>query len=371
MPHVKIIDVAREAGVSLGTVSNALNHPEKVRPETRRLIEEAIDRLGYTPNQSARMLAGGESATIGLILPRLNHGPSLQIANGAHAEARRHGYDLLIANADGQEQLERHYHRYFAGTQVSGVLVSPVETVAQQPRQAPAVPTVYLGIHSDEPGLYVAADHRAQGRIVTAHLIAQGAERIAIIGHATSQSMKLRLEGAHDALQVRADIAVEVLDAGEGGVSGDGYSLGQQLARRDAATRPDAVLGLTDVLAAGAIAGIMSAGLRVPDDLMVAGCGGNPLAWGGAVSLTTSSPAGYEVGRKGTQVLIEAIEQARAAEARQAHLLRSDREAEGPLDHRELVRPFLLARASTVRAGDGATSGQPSPIPELNLGAYL
>ena len=100
MAKVRIVDVAREAGVSLGTVSNALNHPEKVRPDTRRLIQEAIERLGYTPNQSARMLAGGRNATIGLVLPRLNHGPSLQIANGAHTEARRHGFDLLIANAD-------------------------------------------------------------------------------------------------------------------------------------------------------------------------------------------------------------------------------------------------------------------------------
>ena len=116
MAKVRIVDVAREAGVSLGTVSNALNHPEKVRPDTRRLIQDAIDRLGYTPNQSARMLAGGRNATIGLVLPRLNHGPSLQIANGAHTEARRHGFDLLIANADGDSALEKHYNRFFIGS---------------------------------------------------------------------------------------------------------------------------------------------------------------------------------------------------------------------------------------------------------------
>ena len=59
MAKVKISDVAREAGVSLGTVSNALNHPEKLRPETLKLINETINRLGYLPNQSARQLAGG------------------------------------------------------------------------------------------------------------------------------------------------------------------------------------------------------------------------------------------------------------------------------------------------------------------------
>jgi len=86
MAKVKISDVAREAGVSLGTVSNALNHPEKLRPETLKLINETINRLGYLPNQSARQLAGGATKSFGLVLPRLDHGFSLQIASGAHNE---------------------------------------------------------------------------------------------------------------------------------------------------------------------------------------------------------------------------------------------------------------------------------------------
>ena len=133
MAKVKIIDVAREAGVSLGTVSNALNHPEKVRPDTRRLIQEAIDRLGYTPNQSARLLAGGRNTAIGLVLPRLNHGTTLQVANGAHAEALKLGYDLLIATSSNKRDLERHYLDYFMGTQVAGMLVQPAEIERWQP----------------------------------------------------------------------------------------------------------------------------------------------------------------------------------------------------------------------------------------------
>ena len=126
MAKVKISDVAREAGVSLGTVSNALNHPEKLRPETLKLINETINRLGYLPNQSARQLAGGATKSFGLVLPRLDHGFSLQIASGAHNEARKHGYDLLIANADNDDILEDHYLRYFMGTQMSGVMVQPM-----------------------------------------------------------------------------------------------------------------------------------------------------------------------------------------------------------------------------------------------------
>ena len=111
MARVNISDVAREAGVSLGTVSNAINHPERVRPETRRLIEEAIERLGYLPNQSARLLAGGSNAVIGLVLPRLNHGCSVQIASGARNEAERAGLDLVSMNSNEHAEVESRYLR--------------------------------------------------------------------------------------------------------------------------------------------------------------------------------------------------------------------------------------------------------------------
>ena len=121
MGKVTIGDVAREAGVALGTVSNALNHPEKVRPETLNLVNAAIVKLGYAPNQSARLLAGGKNPTIGLVIPRLDHGLSLQVAHGASVEAERAGYGLVLASAEGDIEREASYARYFAGTQLSGI----------------------------------------------------------------------------------------------------------------------------------------------------------------------------------------------------------------------------------------------------------
>ena len=125
MAKVKISDVAREAGVSLGTVSNALNHPEKRCPETLKLINETINRLGYLPNQSARQLAGGATKSLWLVLP-VSITAFRSKSPAAHNEARKHGYDLLIANADNDDILEDHYLRYFMGTQMSGVMVQPM-----------------------------------------------------------------------------------------------------------------------------------------------------------------------------------------------------------------------------------------------------
>ena len=157
---VTITDVAREAGVALGSVSNAFNHPDKMRPETLKRIREAADRLGYAPNQSARMLAGGKNRLFGLILPNLDHGVSLQIANGANAEARKHGYGLLIATAQTDEDVAHRYRDYFIGTQTAGILMQPpASTDWQPPVHPPRIPLAFLDIQCDVPGHFVAADN--------------------------------------------------------------------------------------------------------------------------------------------------------------------------------------------------------------------
>lgn len=357
MAKVTIGDVAREAGVALGTVSNALNHPEKVRPETLKLVNDAIRRLGYAPNQSARLLAGGKNPTFGLVLSQLNHGLSLQIASGASTEAQRQGYGLLIATANQSSALESRYTRYFMGTQVSGVLVQagPDEAACHKPGR---VPVAFLDIQSDGPGFFIAADNRAQGSLIAEHAASLGARRIAVIGHPGSPQAARRLEGIRTAMERRPDIELEVLDKGGADLAADGFELGRELGRRGPGARPDFVIGLSDVLAVGAIAGIQASGLTVPDDVRVAGCDGNPLAWSGTVPLTTCVPTGYEIGRRGILRLVEQIEAARSG-ADRAELLAEN--------HQELVPPFILARAST----QGSSPMQPSDVIGLNLGTFL
>ena len=382
MAKVKISDVAREAGVSLGTVSNALNHPEKVRPDTLKLINETIKRLGYLPNQSARQLAGGTIKVFGLVLPRLDHGFSLQIASGAHNEARKHGYDLLIANADNDDILEDHYLRYFMGTQMSGVLVQPMASPDWHPTMTKMpIPIVHLDIHCAEPGYFVAADNEAQGRIIAEHAIARGATSVAVVGRAAFMQLALRVLGIHRAFAAHPDIKVEVIDAGEWNTAADGYGIGARLASRPAEERPDFVIGLTDVLASGVISAFLDADIAVPGETHVAGCDGNPLAWSGPVPLTTVAPPGYEIGRKGVQLLMEQIESKRPTKPERVRVGSAARPVttvatEGDVNRQALVRPFLLERLSSqgiLHSGaapvtDAAAASQP---PNINLGAYL
>ena len=355
MAKVTITDVAREAGVALGTVSNALNHPEKVRPETLQIINEAIEKLGYAPNQSARMLAGGHNASFGLVLPSFDHGISLQIANGANAEAHKHGYGLLIANADNDDIQGDRYRRYFMGTQMAGIMVQPMGTHGWRPPKVPSIPTVYLDAHFSEPGYFVGADNQGQGRIMAEHAIDRGARHVLVFGRDVFEKLQRRVMGIARVMEAHPEVRFEALDEGGWNLALDGYNIGRRIAERPAEDRPDFMIGLTDVLATGAIAGVLASGLSVPGDIKVAGCDGNPLAWNGAVPLTTIAPSGYEIGRRGVQYLVRQIEEAR----------RSDSEL--PTDnHQEIIRPFLLPRASTGE-GDSDTFADPG----LDISGYL
>lgn len=381
MTKIRIVDVAREAGVSLGTVSNALNHPERVRPETRKLIEETIDRLGYLPNQSARLLAGGTNRAFGLVLPCYTHGCSVQIANGAHNEAQRSGYDVIVLCANESVENEARYVRLLAGMQLAGILIQPMGEPRRYEELDLPTPMVYLGASNvPQSALSVTADYEVQGSVVAEHVIARGAERIAVIGDPDIPQRAGRLKGIRAALASNGIEHAQIIEEGRSHGSADGARLGAALASRAPGERPDAIIALTDVLAAGAIAGVQACGLSVPDDIMVAGCDGNPLAWSSSVQLTTCSPAGYEFGRKGVQLLVRAIEEAqsertvtrvRTSAASAAFGMLTQAERPRAAAH-EVIRPFLLERAST---GAG-TSARPAAntlagIPEHDIGAYL
>ena len=96
MNQIKIYDVAGAAGVSLATVSRVLNHPEKVRPETRAEIEKIIKELGYKPNLNAKGLASSKSTTVAVVVPELTRSSVAEMINGIADCARKRGYLLRL-----------------------------------------------------------------------------------------------------------------------------------------------------------------------------------------------------------------------------------------------------------------------------------
>ena len=180
--------------------------------------------------------------------------------------------------------------------------------------------------------------------------------------------LTLRVLGIHKALALHPDIKIEVIDAGEWNTAADGYGIGAQIAERRGDKRPDFVVGLTDVLASGVISALVDKGISVPEQVRVAGCDGNPLAWSGSVPLTTVAPPGYEIGRKGVQLLMEQIENKAPAKIKHIRVGSAVRTvtavAAEDINRQELVRPFLLERASTRASSQTDATA-------INLGAYL
>lgn len=181
--------------------------------------------------------------------------------------------------------------------------------------------------------------------------------------------LTLRVLGIHKALALHPDIKIEVIDAGEWNTAADGYGIGAQIAERPADERPDFVVGLTDVLASGVVSALVNKGISVPGQVRVAGCDGNPLAWSGSVPLTTVAPPGYEIGRKGVQLLMEQIENKVPTKTKHIHVSSAARTVTAvtaieDINRQELVRPFLLERASTQASSQTDATA-------INLGAYL
>ena len=179
-----------------------------------------------------------------------------------------------------------------------------------------------------------------------------------VFGKAETIRRAQRAAGIGAVAEDNPSVRFEFLDEGTWDRAHDGYEIGRRLAKRPVDERPDFVIALTDALATGAITGIQSAGLSVPDDIMVAGGDGNPLAWTGGVSLTTVVPLGYEVGRRGVQSLVEQGEMERRAR-------KTGKPVDRTANHQALVRPFLLARTST-----GVYTRSASDY-EMDLGAHL
>jgi LacI family transcriptional regulator len=129
-----IREVARRAQVSLGTVSNVLNHPELVSEETRIRVQRTIDELGFVRNGSARQLRVGSTQSIGLVVLDVTNPFFTEVARGAEDAASEHGYIVILCNSDNSPRKEKNYLRVLEEQRVAGILIVPVDGNADYAR---------------------------------------------------------------------------------------------------------------------------------------------------------------------------------------------------------------------------------------------
>lgn len=184
-PAVGIKDVARAAGVSVGTVSNVMNKPHVVSHASRERVERAIEELGYVPNDAARQLKAGISRAVGLIVVDTQNPFYGTIAVAAEDAAEEEDLGVFIANSHRRHAKEQFHLSQFEQQRTRGILVTPVSADLEVQRAVArrGTPVILVDAVEQDPGFCaVAGDDFRGGYLAVRHLIDVGRRRITILG---------------------------------------------------------------------------------------------------------------------------------------------------------------------------------------------
>lgn len=337
-----IKDVAKAAGVSVATVSRALNCADNVLPETRQRIQDAAKALRFTPSGAARSLITRRTDTVGALLPDLHGEYFSELIRGIDQAARARGLHLLVSSSHGDADEAAAALRAMNG-RVDGLLVmSPHADAHFLERNLPGrLPAVLMNTGAMLPGhASFVIDNFGGAQAMTRHLCDAGRKRVAFIaGPDGNHEAQERLRGYRAGLRTGQRERVF-----EGDFSQEsGWLAGRRIAQ--AKPRPDAVFAANDMMAIGCLAAFNEAGLRVPDDLALAGFDDIPIARYVAPALTTIRVPIAALGAAALEALGKAMEAGPG-------------DAAGPAT----VMPVELV----VRRSSGTGPPPPAPPPEAH-----
>lgn len=336
MANPSIKDVADSAGVSVGTVSNVLNHPDRVSPATLTEVNRIIEELGYVRNDAARQLRAGQSTTIGMIVPDITNPFFTGVLRGVEDAAADIDLALIVGDSGDSEKRQDSYIDLFEKQRVRGLLVSPVgvlpERLAQMnKRGTPVVLVDHDGTEVESS--CVSVDDVAGGYMATRHLLDQGARRIGFLaGLFGYQQVTDRLQGAELAVAEYPGAHLEVIrtanhSALAGREAADGIS------RRSKGQIPEAIFAVNDMLALGVLQAFMGAsGIRVPDDVLLVGYDDVEFAKAAITPLSSIRQPANVMGRTALTLLQEQLMEPKVA------------------PRRVTFEPELIVRASSTRA---------------------
>ncbi len=308
---VSVRDVARAAGVSVGTVSNVLNGKGNVSATTAEKVRTAIASLGFVRNDAARQLRAGRSRSIGLVVLDAGNPFFADVARGAEARASEAGMTVLLGTSDQNVERERSYLDLFREQRVNGVLLTPARHHPESVDElvAAGIPVVLVDAESSSDTLWsVSVDDEEGGRMAVQHLLDQHHTRIALVGGPiTTPQVAQRFRGARHAIGDARGAHVEIIDTPELTVLA-GREAGAAIAARPAADRPSAVFCANDLLAVGFLQGAsILGGVRVPEELAIIGYDDIDFSATSVVPLSTVRQPAREIGASAVSLLLEAL----------------------------------------------------------------
>jgi LacI family transcriptional regulator len=331
----RMIDIARDLGVSLMTVSKALRHHSDISEATRQRVLKRARELRYEPNWIARGLATRRTYMVGLVIPDLMHSFFAEVAKGVARACEPGGYQVVISNSEEDPATEERQIAALLARSVDGLIVASAQRNGRagwfRRLRARKVPYVLIDrLPAGVAAHYVGGKDEDIGELATTHLIEQGCRRIAHLRGPAIPTGTGRLRGyrralARHGLEARPEYVVCAQHRDD-----TGYDVMRRLLR--VRPRPDGVFCYNDPVAAGAIRAVLEAGLEVPGDVAIIGSGNVHYSDLLRVPLSTIDQNSFQIGRTAAELLLRLTE------------------AKTPLPpQRIFFPPRLIVRASTRR----------------------
>lgn len=308
---VTIEQVAAAAGVSVATVSRVLNSSPAVRPQTAARVREAIARLNYTPNQAARNLRRNETRVLLALAPNFSNPYYSNVLTGIGDLAHERGYSVLICNTAGKAENERAMLEMLEMHRADGaIFLGPQKHYAWLADYAGRFPVVQCSEYVPQiPVPSVSVDNYAAAKDAVQYLLSLGHRKIATLSADNANiSTEMRMNGYLDAMrEAGAPVREEWITRSDPVYS---FPSGRACAEKllSLPDRPTAIFCISDVLAFSVIFAAQDMGLTVPQDLTVMGFDDIEYTTMRRPLLSTVSQPTYELGRKSTSMLLDAIQ---------------------------------------------------------------
>lgn len=316
MKQITVYDIAKEANVSVSTVSRVLNGTAPVKTSTRDRVMEIIKKHHFQPNALARSLIKKETGMLGMILPDISNPFFPEVFLGAEKEARDKGYTIFLCNTLGDFEKETEYLNILQEKRVDGILfvggrINLTKCKAELAQElvdlSSRLPVVLINGHVPRGNLIkVVMDEVKGAELAVQHLIDLGHMDIAFIGGGNNTSTTVQKISA-----IRSKLEAHGLKLPEDRILYGDFSIpcGKELMSRIIAMtpRPSAALCVNDNIAIGAIKAAAEAGLRIPQDISIVGFDDTPLATSVIPELTTISQSAHQLGQYAVETVHKLI----------------------------------------------------------------
>lgn len=313
MPNrVTMSDVARQAGVSLMTVSRVINHKGDVNPETRQRVLEIVKSLDYRPSDIARSLATQQTRTIGLVIPDVSNPFFADIVRGIEHLAYIQGYHVYLCNTDEDASRELSVIQSLEDKRVDGLILCSSrldeETLLELLGRLPAVVLINRRLKPEQENIYqsISQDDEQAERQATAHLIRRGHTRIGFLGGPRYAFSGVGRRAGYRAAMAAVGLPIDPEWMVHCPPTVDG---GYQSAIKLLTDHPEltALLCYNDLVAVGVLQACIELNRRVPDDLAIIGYDDIPMARLVSPSLTTCQVKRTELGVKAVEALLDRL----------------------------------------------------------------